>query len=577
MAISIRDRINDALVKKGLISSEDLQGAIKFQKEKGGKLSDILVNKGLIKKDTLVTILSQELGMPIINITRYKITPDVLKLIPKKMALRYKILPISKMGNILTIAMIDPLNIFAIDDIKTLTGFNIGPVITTEKDMNDAIEQYYGEDTHQAVEKIIEDIEESKRIEMVEDSGDDFDSSKLMQLTEEGPVVKVTNMILNEGIKLKASDILIEPLERDMRVRYRVDGILQEGRTPPKTMHAAIISRLKVMSKLNIAERRLPQDGRFKIKIRDREVDFRLSILPSSFGEKASLRILDKSQATLEIDKLGFEKSSLEDLITASKRPHGMILVCGPTGCGKTTSLYSLLKNIDSPDKNLVTVEDPVEYDLKGINQVTIKQNIGLTFASSLRSILRQDPDIIMVGEIRDFETVDIAIKAALTGHLVMSTLHTTTASGSIVRLVNMGVEPFLISSSLVLVAAQRLIRKICTKCKESYKVSESLAKKVKLEHFLKPPFTLYRGRGCKACVNTGYKGRVGLIECLKMSQEIKMLVSKKAREDQINAQAKKEGMRTLRDNGIEKALAGITTLEEVFRVTTGDQNIELS
>ena len=575
MALSIRDRINNALVKKGLISQKDLDNAIDIQKKKGGKLSSILVDEGFVDREGLTAVLSQELGMPLINLSRYKVDPKVIKMIPKKIAMHYKILPISKMGDVLTVAMADPLNVFALDDIKALTGYKIGPVITTDKDMEEAIEQYYKEDAHKAVDKIIEDIEEAKRIEMIdEESLDDVDSATLMKLTQEAPVVKLTNMLLGEGIRLKASDIMIEPLERETRVRYRVDGILQEGRKPPKAMHSAIISRIKVMSKLNIAERRLPQDGRFKIKVREREVDFRVSILPSGYGEKAALRILDKSQAMLDLDKLGFVEDSLNVMKESAARPHGMILVCGPTGCGKTTTLYSVLKLIDSPDKNIVTVEDPVEYDLRGINQVTIKPNIGLTFASSLRSILRQDPDIIMVGEIRDFETVDIAIKAALTGHLVLSTLHTTTACGSIIRMINMGVEPFLISSSTILVVAQRLLRKICPKCKESYTLSESMAKKIELNN-LKQPVTLYRGAGCKACNNVGYKGRVGLSECLKFTPSIKELISSKAQESQIKAQARKEGMKTLRENGITKVLAGITTLEEVIRVTAGDQDIE--
>lgn len=577
MALSIRDRINDALVKKGLISQKDLNKAIKIQKNKGGKLSDILVHEGFIDKNTLMSVLSQELGIPTINLARYKVDTEVLRLIPKKLAMHYKILPISKMGDILTVAMADPLNVFAMDDIKALTGFKIGPVVTTDKDMESAMEQYYGEDTHQAVEKIIEDIEEAERIQMVEEApAEEIDSAALMKLTQEAPIVKITNMLLDEGIRLKASDILIEPLEHDMRVRYRVDGILQEGSKPPKVMHAAIISRIKVMSNLNIAERRLPQDGRFKVKVRDREVDFRVSVLPSSFGEKAALRILDKSQATLEIDKLGFEKTPVDDLKKLALKPHGMILVCGPTGCGKTTTLYSLLKYIDAPEKNIVTVEDPVEYDLKGINQVTIRPNIGLTFASSLRSILRQDPDIIMVGEIRDYETVDIAIKSALTGHLVLSTLHTTTASGSIVRMINMGVEPFLISSSTILVVAQRLVRKICPKCKESYKVTEVLLKKMKLEKFLKPSFSLYKGKGCEACSQTGYKGRIGLMETLRLTPAVNELISRKAQENQVRMQARKEGMKGLRDNGMAKVIAGVTTLEEIVRVTVGDQDIEI-
>lgn len=572
MAISIKDRITNALLKRGLISQGDLDKAIKIQKEKGGKLSDLLVEAGFVKRESLMALLSQELGIPTISLARYRIDADVLNLIPKKIALHYKILPISKMGDVLTIAMVDPLNILAIDDIKALTGYKIGPVVTTDKDMEEAINQYFGEDTHRAVEKIIEDIEEAKGIEMVADEAkEDVDSATLMRLTQEAPVVKVTSMLLNEGIRLRASDILIEPLERQMRVRYRVDGILQEGESPPRNMHAAIISRLKVMSNLNIAERRLPQDGRFKIRVHDREVDFRISVLPSSFGEKAAVRILDKNQATLELDKLGFEEPQIEYLREAAGRPHGMILICGPTGCGKTTTLYSILEFIDSPERNIVTVEDPVEYDLKGINQVTIRPHIGLTFASSLRAILRQDPDIIMVGEIRDYDTADTAIKAALTGHLVLSTLHTTTASGSVARLINMGIEPFLISSSVILVAAQRLVRRICPKCKEKYSPGAEMLKKIEGDG-VKAGAAFYKGAGCNICAKTGYKGRVGLIECLWLSPAIKDLISSRARESQIKREARREGMKTLRENGLAMVSAGVTTLEEVFRVTAGDE-----
>ncbi len=575
MSFSIRDKINNALLKKGTISPEDLKKAIAAQKEHGGKLSDVLVAGGFVDRKTLMAVLSQELGMPTINLSRYKIDPEVLKMIPKKMAQRNKILPISRMGEVLTVAMADPLNVLAMDDIKTLTGYKIGPVITTEKDIDEAIEHYYSEDTHQAVEQIIEDIAEAERIQMVEESEDDVDSATLIRLTQEAPVVKVTNMLLNEGIKLKASDILIEPLEHKMRVRYRVDGMLQEGTSPPRSMHAAIISRIKVMSSLNIAERRLPQDGRFKMKVGDHEVDFRVSILPTNIGEKGALRILDKTQATLDLDKLGFDQDPLTHIRDCGSKPHGMILVCGPTGCGKTTTLYSLLKEIDSPDKNIVTVEDPVEYDLTGINQVTIRPNIGLTFASSLRSILRQDPDIIMVGEIRDFETIDIAIKAALTGHLVLSTLHTTSASGAIVRMVNMNVEPFLISSSVLMTAAQRLARKICLKCKESYKAGEPVVRKMNLDKAVKPPYTLHRGKGCKACNNTGYKGRIGLIECLVLTPEIKELISNGAQENVIKEEAKKQGFKSLREDGIHKVAAGLTTVEEVLRLTAGNQDVD--
>ncbi len=568
-----REKLNKELIKKGVVSKENLEKALSIQKQKGGKLSDILVENAFVDRKTLMSFLSLELGIPPIDLSRYKIDQKILELIPKKIARHYQIVPISKIGNLLTIAMADPLNIFATDDIKTLTGLKLGVVISTDKDIKDALDQYYGEKAHQVIEKIIEGIEEEKNIHMVEGgSAEQMDSLSLIKLTQEAPIVKITNLLLSEAVKLKASDILIEPMETELRVRYRVDGILQEGRSPAKSMQQAIVSRIKVMSLLNIAERRLPQDGRFKIKIDEREVDFRVSVLPSSFGEKVALRILDKSQATLDVKKLGFEDAPLLELKKASGYPHGMILVCGPTGCGKTTTLYSILKDIDTPEKNIVTVEDPVEYQLKGINQVTIHPDIGLTFASSLRSILRQDPDIIMVGEIRDFDTADIAIKAALTGHLVLSTLHTTTACGSITRLVNMGVEPFLMASSVILVAAQRLVRKLCPKCKEKYKLPEGEKKELGLSEIKESVF--YRAAGCKSCIDTGYKGRIGLTETLFLSPMVRELIATKAGEARIKIQARKDGMKSLRENGIQKAVSGITSLEEVLRVTVGDQEV---
>jgi len=563
-------------LEKGLISPENLNEALEAQKDKGGKLSDILAKKGFVDKKDLMVVLSEELGIPPINLARYKIDPSVLKFIARKTAQHYQIMPISKMGNSLTVAMADPLNVYAIDEIKTLTGFQIGVLIATDKDIQQAIDLYYGEAAHEAIEEIMAGMEKADKVDLVEEGGrkDSVATTELMRMTQETPVVKVTNLILAEGVKVKASDILIEPMEKKLRIRYRIDGILREVKSPPRFMHEAIVSRLKVMSGLKIAERRLPQDGRFKIRIHSREVDFRISILPSSLGEKAAMRILDKNQAMLDLDKLGFEQKPLEDLKRESQRPHGMILVCGPTGCGKTTTLYSVLKSIDSPDKNIVTVEDPVEYDLHGINQVTIRSDIGLTFTGSLRSILRQDPDIIMVGEIRDYETADIAIKSALTGHLVLSTLHTTTASGSIVRLVNMGIEPFLITSSIVLVAAQRLARKICPSCKEEYKVNRSVFKDVGTK-LAKGDVTLYRGKGCKHCFMTGYKGRVGIMEALVLTPKIRELIANKAQEHEIKDAARKEGMVTLRENGLKKALDGLTTWEEIVRLTVGDQDLE--
>lgn len=575
MAPTLKERLTKILIDKKLLKESDLEKALSAQKEKGGSLSEILVNSGLVSKSDLMVTLSQELGIPPINLSRYKIDPAVIKLIPKKIAKHYKILPISKVKDALMIAMADPLNIFAIDDIKALTGFKINPVITTDKDMNEAIAQYYEESAYTAIERIVEDMKESAQdMMMVEESAEEVPiSSDLLRMTQEAPVVKITNLLLAEGVTARASDILIEPLEHEVRVRNRIDGILHDAKHIPKPFHSAIVSRLKVMSDLDIAERRLPQDGRFKIRLAGREIDFRISVLPSSKGEKVALRILDKSQATLDIEKLGFDQKSLEDIKRLSKRPHGMILVCGPTGCGKTTSLYSILELINSAEKNIVTVEDPIEYIIQGINQVTARHDIGLTFASTLRAILRQDPNVIMIGEIRDIETVDIAIKAALTGHLVLSTLHTTTAAGSITRLVNMGVEPFLITSSLILVGAQRLVRKICPACKESYALSEDAVEKLKIK-VKGSKAIVYRGKGCEACRGTGYKGRLGLMEILTLTPKIRTLILEGAQEYQIRDAARVEGMRTLRENGLQSVQEGVTTLDEVLRVTVGDQDI---
>ncbi|MBL7158291.1 MAG: Flp pilus assembly complex ATPase component TadA [Candidatus Omnitrophica bacterium] len=572
--LSIRDKITKVLIDKKLLTENDIKKAVELQKNKGGKLSDIFVGMGLVSRSDLTLALSEELGIPPIDLSRYTISQELVKLIPKKTAKNYRVMPVSAVGKLLTLATADPLNVFAIDDISTLTGYKISVVIADENDINHAIAENYEAGATEAIEKIIGGME-PQDIRMVEEADrDSLSSTDLIKLTQDAPVVKVTNMVLAEGVRRRASDILIEPLENALRIRYRIDGILQEAERPPKRIHQALVSRIKVMSDLNIAERRLPQDGRFKLKIHHSEVDFRVSIIPSSTGEKVALRILDKSQAMLNLDKLGFEEKTLADIKAVSKRPHGMILSCGPTGCGKTTTLYSILKFVDSPEKNIITAEDPVEYQLEGINQLTVQPEMGLTFSSSLRSFLRQDPDIIMVGEIRDFETVDIAIKAALTGHLVLSTLHTTTASGSIIRLVNMGVEPFLITSSLILVVAQRLVRRICLNCREEYKITDETARKLKLKAGVKR--VAYHGKGCKECRSTGYRGRVGLAETLVLSPKIRELVMKKAQEYEIKAASRREGMTTLRENGIEKALRGETTLEEILRVTVGDQEINM-
>lgn len=574
--LSIKDRIIASLIERKLLVQNDIARALELQKEKGGKLSDILVGMGLVSRANLVSALSRELGIPPIDISRYQISPDVIRLIPKKIAKNYHVMPISKMGNFLTVAIADPLDVFAADDISNLTGCKISVVIANDKDVDEAISQYYEAGTHDAIEQVIGEMEPivdaEGNIEVVEDGTGFMSSAQLTKLTQDAPVVKLTNMFLTEAVKMRASDILVEPEEASLRIRYRVDGILRETERPPKRIHAALVSRLKVMANLDIAERRLPQDGRFKAKLFNRTVDFRISVLPSSKGERVALRVLDKSQANLDLDKLGFEKETSAAIKEAASKPHGMILSCGPTGSGKTTTLYSMLKFVDSSEINIITAEDPVEYQMEGVNQLTVKPALGLTFAASLRSFLRQDPDVIMVGEIRDFETVDIAIKAALTGHLVLSTLHTTTASSSIVRLVNMGVEPFLITSSLVLVAAQRLVRKICNDCKEPYVIDGVTAKKLGIKPGSKN--SAFRGKGCKSCLNTGYKGRLGMAEALVLTPEIRRLILEKADEHKIRDQARREGMKTLRDNGLQKVLRGETTIEELMRVTTGEQNI---
>jgi type IV pilus assembly protein PilB len=574
-ALSIKDRIIKNLCDKKLLVESDIRKALQLQKQKGGKLSDILVGMGLVSRSDLVSTLSKELGIPPIDISRYQISDEVIKAVPKKLAKNYRVMPISKMGNFLTVAIADPLDVFATDDIASVTGCNVGVVIANDKDIDDAIVQYYEMGTHDAIEQVIDEMEpsgEAGAIEVVDEAAGLMGSAELAKLTEDAPVVKLTNMLLTEAVKMRASDVLVEPEETSLRIRYRVDGILRETERPPKRIHAALVSRLKVMANLDIAERRLPQDGRFKVKLFNRKIDFRISVLPSSEGEKVALRVLDKSQAMLDIERLGFEKEVVSTIKGAAEKPHGMILSCGPTGCGKTTTLYSILKFVDSPEKNIITAEDPVEYQLEGINQLTVKPALKLTFASALRSFLRQDPDIIMVGEIRDFETVDIAIKAALTGHLVLSTLHTTTASGSIVRLINMGVEPFLITSSVILVAAQRLVRTICMDCKVPYKIDKAVIKSLDLKPGAKNE--AYKGKGCKACQKTGYKGRTGLIETLVMSPGLRQLILGKAEEHKIRAEARKEGMKTLRENGLQKVQRGITTMEEVLRVTTGEQDI---
>jgi len=562
-----RDKLDEILCQGNFINKEKLDEALKIQKEKGGRLSQILVDKGFINEKTLLSIISKKFDIPPVDLARFAIQPELLKLVPEHIARRYCLIPVSRLGKVLTVAISDPSNIMAMDDLKVRTGLKIKVVLASQKNITTAIERFYGSET--GLTDFLSETEEEVMTKTL--TGETSIEPDLIEIIQDAPVVKLVDYLLKEAVKARASDILIEPFEKKVRVRYREDGLLTEKETIPSNMQHAIVSRIKVISQLDIAERRLPQDGRFRARISGREVDFRVSVVPSIYGEKVAVRILDKKQSKLNLDDLGFDKENLKKMKQCSSRPYGFILVCGPTGCGKSTTLYSILKLIDSPEKNLVTVEDPVEFELEGINQVTARPAIGLSFANALRSILRQDPDIIMIGEIRDLETVDMAIKSALTGHLVLSTLHTTDAVGSVTRLLDMGVEPFLITSSLLMVGAQRLIRKICPNCREPYEMSADALKKLGLDPDRFTGSKFFRGKGCRLCHDTGHTGRVGLIEILVLDEDINSLIFKRAPASEIKSLAYKKGMTTLRNNGLKKVAEGVTTLEEVIKVTAKD------
>ncbi|MFH1094151.1 MAG: ATPase, T2SS/T4P/T4SS family [Candidatus Omnitrophota bacterium] len=569
MAQSLKQKMLDVLTRSNFLTKEQLDEAIEMQKTSGKHLSEVLTMMGFITQKDLVIVLSQSMNIPPINLAKIKISSEVVQIIPRASAEKYQAIAVSKIGKVLTVAMVDPLNILAIDELKVLTNYELKIVIADEDKLKNAIKTYYESSANERMKGIIDDVK-GMNMEIIEDKGDEIivNTQQIMKDVEDAPIVKVTNMLLSEAIKYQASDILIEPQEKTVRIRYRLDGILKEFPAPPKSMQESIVSRLKVMAILNIAEHRLPQDGRFKIKVLDREVDFRVSIMPTSHGEKVALRVLDKTAVILDIDAMGFEPDPLKKIKELAMEPHGMILVCGPTGSGKSTTLYSILRYVDDPEKNICTAEDPVEYQMNGINQVNVHPDVGLTFGIALRSFLRQDPDIIMVGEIRDVETLDISIKAALTGHLVLSTLHTTEAAGAVTRMVNMGIEPFLITSSCLMVCAQRLVRKICTKCKEAYPISDEIREKFKIPDKYSE---LYRGKGCEDCSHTGFRGRTGLCEVLSLTPEVKDLIMKKAQEGIIKAKGREQGMRTLREHGVTKALKGITSLEEITRLTVDD------
>jgi type IV pilus assembly protein PilB len=581
-------RIGDLLLKEKRITAEQLQEALNYQKANGGKLGYNLVKLGFVKDEELTALLSKQYGVPSINLAQFEIDPAVIKLIPAETAQKYQIIPLSRSGATLTIAMTDPTNVFAMDDIKFMTGYNVEPVVASETAVGESIARYYslpkaaasanaasGPSALDAATKSMEEmttgVAGADDVEILEEL-EEISAESLERQGGEAPVIKLVNVVLMSAIQKGASDIHIEPYEKEFRVRYRVDGILYNIMAPPLKMKDAITSRIKIMAKLDIAEKRLPQDGRIKIRFSDngnsKDIDFRVSCLPTLFGEKIVMRLLDKDKLMLDMTKLGFETESLTKFELAIQKPWGMVLVTGPTGSGKTNTLYSSISRINTPETNIMTAEDPVEFNLPGINQVQVRENIGLNFAAALRSFLRQDPNIILVGEIRDFETAEIAVKAALTGHLVLSTLHTNDAPSTINRLMNMGIEPFLVASSVNLICAQRLVRRICANCKIEHPMPAQALAQAGYSADDAKSVVPKKGKGCEKCNGTGYKGRVGLYEVMDVTDELRELILVGASGLELRRKAVEEGMLTLRASGLRKVKDGLTTIEEVARET---------
>ncbi|MCI0655976.1 MAG: type IV-A pilus assembly ATPase PilB [Acidobacteria bacterium] len=567
-------KLGEMLIKANLLTPKKLQEVLEYQKANGGKIGFNLVKLGIVKEEDITRVLSQQHGVPAINLRTMDLDDSVVKLIPSEVAQKYLILPVSRTGATLTVAMVDPTNVFAMDDIKFMTGYNVEPVVASEVAIKEAIDKYYGSIHALELKKVMDEMAETDdpaALEVLEDS-EDVDLAKLEASTEEAPVVRLVNLILTDSIKRGASDIHVEPYEKDFRVRFRIDGVLYEIMNPPMKLKDAITSRLKIMAKLDISEKRLPQDGRIKIKIKlqgkNKEMDYRVSVLPTLFGEKIVLRLLDKENLMLDMTRLGFEQDSLTKFEKAIFKPYGMVLVTGPTGSGKTNTLYSSISRVNTPETNIITAEDPVEFNLHGINQVQMKEQIGLNFAAALRSFLRQDPNIILVGEIRDFETAEIAVKAALTGHLVLSTLHTNDAPSTINRLMNMGIEPYLVATSVHLICAQRLVRRLCKDCKEEIQMPQQALLDIGYAAADAPRVKLYKGRGCTVCNNTGYKGRVGLYEVMEITDELREMILCGASSLELKNKALEQGMISLRQSGLRKIRDGLTTVEEVVRET---------
>jgi type IV pilus assembly protein PilB len=567
-----RLRLGDALLQDGLVNEEQLQKALEIQKQSGKRLGAVLVEMGVVTENDIVTVLGKQLGIPYINLSNYLIDPATVRIIPENIARRHQLIPINKVGNKLTVAMVDPLNILAIDDIQFMTGLVVKPVVATSTDINEALNNAYGNEGK--MDELMEDLGDIGK-----DANEGGDLGNLEELDEnDAPIIRLVNLVISNAVAEGVSDIHVEPFDKDIRIRYRLDGDLRINMEPPKRAQAAITSRVKIMAQLDIAEKRLPQDGRIKIKVNNRPIDLRVATIPTVWGEKIVMRILDQSNLKLDLTDLGFEPKSLEKFMGAIAMPNGIVLVTGPTGSGKTTTLYSALHTVNQIDVNVMTAEDPVEYNLHGINQVQCKAEIGLTFAAALRSFLRLDPDVIMVGEIRDFETCEIAVKASLTGHLVLSTLHTNDAPSTIGRLLNMGIEPFMVATSLILVQAQRLVKVICKDCKIEYKPKPDVLKmlgitpemlvKLELPHLNLKNLLFYKGKGCEKCGGKGYKGRVGIYEVMAVSDNIRRMILDRASTLELKETARAEGMLSLRESALRKVLLGKTTVEEVFAVT---------
>jgi type IV pilus assembly protein PilB len=568
------ERIADALIEDGLLTGKQVEELLGQQKKEGTRLLKLILEKSYVNDVDMVVSMGRVLNTPPVNLSRIGIPPETASLLPREVSHNHKVIPVSRLDNRLFLAMADPLNVLALDDVRRITRLDVVPMIASEKAILDKLANL---DTKTgSMEDIIQDAQrqaeleaEAERLEVSKETVEDVDLDKLAASSEEGPVIKLANLILVQAIKDRASDVHIEPFEKMVRLRYRIDGVLMDSAPPPKNLQVALISRLKVMSNLNIAERRLPQDGRIRMKVGGKEVDLRVSFLPTVHGEKCVLRVLDKGNLSASMDKLGMDPDTFKRFKGAVDAPHGLILVTGPTGSGKTTTLYSALNELNSPEFNIVTVEDPVEFQIPGINQVPVNKDIGLTFANALRSILRQDPDIIMIGEIRDEETAEIAVESALTGHEVLSTMHCNDAAGAIARLDDMGIAPFLISSSVILSCAQRLMRRICSVCKEPVVYPPKTYEDLGIDPNFFEGVTLFRGRGCERCKNSGYSGRMAIIEAMSVTDEIRRLVISRSSAMEIGRVATTQGMKTLRMVALEKAREGASTLEQVLVVTS--------